>query len=40
MDKKKIAISDTIKTVGEYTVTVKLYPEIHVKLKLKVEVKR
>jgi large subunit ribosomal protein L9 len=37
IDKKKISVSDTIKTVGEYIVTVKLYPEVQVKIKLIVE---
>ena len=37
IDKKKISIDDVIKTVGEYNVTVKLYPEINAKIKLVVE---
>ena len=37
IDKKKISIGDTIKNAGEYTITIKLYPEIQVKLKLIVE---
>lgn len=37
IDKKKVSVDDVIKTVGEYSVTVKLYPEISVKIKLIVE---
>lgn len=37
VDKKKISIDDVIKTVGEYTVSIKLYPEINAKIKLIVE---
>lgn len=37
VDKRKIVISDTIKTVGEYTLDVKLYPEISAKLRVVVE---
>ncbi len=37
IDKKKISTAETIKNTGEYTVTIKLYPEISVKLKLIVE---
>ncbi len=37
IDKKKIAIAETIKTAGEYSITVKLYPEIQAKIKLVVE---
>lgn len=37
IDKKKIVLSDNIKTVGEYVFTVKLYPEISATVKLIVE---
>ncbi|NLN55964.1 MAG: 50S ribosomal protein L9 [Clostridiales bacterium] len=37
IDKKKIVINETIKTMGEYTVTVKLFPGIQAKLSLKVQ---
>ncbi len=37
IDKRKIVISDNIKTVGEYVLDVKLYPEISAKLKVVVE---
>ncbi len=37
IDKKKISIDDVIKTVGEYNVNIKLYPEINAKIKLVVE---
>lgn len=37
VDKRKIVISETIKTVGEYTLDIKLYPEISAKLKVVVE---
>lgn len=37
VDKRKIVISDNIKTVGEYILDVKLYPEISAKLKVIVE---
>ncbi len=36
IDKKKIGIDEPIKSVGNYVVTVKLYPEISAKLKIKV----
>ncbi|HBR30965.1 MAG TPA: 50S ribosomal protein L9 [Clostridiales bacterium] len=36
VDKRKILISDNIKTVGEYTVELKLYPEISTTIKLQV----
>lgn len=37
IDKRKIAVSENIKTVGSYTLDVKLYPEISAKLKVEVE---
>ncbi len=37
VDKKKVSIADNIKTAGEYTATVKLYPEISAKIKITVE---
>ncbi len=37
VDKRKLVLNDNIKTVGEYTVTVKLYPEISAKVKVIVE---
>ncbi|MBE6678562.1 MAG: 50S ribosomal protein L9 [Ruminococcaceae bacterium] len=37
IDKRKISISDNIKSVGEYILDVKLYPEISAKLKVVVE---
>lgn len=36
IDKKKIVINDTIKELGEYTVQVKLFPEISVNVKINV----
>lgn len=37
VDKKKIVLSEIIKSVGTYDVTVKLYPEISTKIKVTVE---
>jgi len=37
IDKRKIVISENIKSVGEYVLDVKLYPEITAKLKVLVE---
>jgi large subunit ribosomal protein L9 len=37
IDKKKIVLSDNIKRTGEYSVKIKLYPEISVELKIIVE---
>lgn len=37
IDKKKFVMPETIKTVGEYVIDVKLYPEIAAKLKVIVE---
>ena len=37
VDKKKIFMPETIKTVGEYVLEIKLYPEISAKLKVVVE---
>ena len=37
IDKKKIVLSDNIKRTGEYSVKIKLYPEISVELKIVVE---
>ncbi|MEG2118105.1 MAG: 50S ribosomal protein L9 [Clostridia bacterium] len=37
IDKKKIVLAENIKNVGEYFVTIKLYPEILAKIKLVVE---
>ncbi len=37
IDKKKINISDQIKSTGEYEVSVKLHPQVTVLLKVKVE---
>jgi len=36
IDKRKIVIGETIKTVGEYELAVKLYPEIVAKLRVEV----
>ena len=36
VDKKKISMPDSVKNYGEYTVEVKLYPEISAKVQLKV----
>ncbi|HAN21036.1 MAG: 50S ribosomal protein L9 [Clostridiales bacterium GWF2_36_10] len=36
VDKRKIVINDTIKTVGEYNLEIKLYPEISANIKLQV----
>lgn len=36
-DKKKIVLSDPIKSVGEYTITVKPYAEVSAKLKVVVK---
>ena len=36
MDKKKIVLKESIKELGEYTVTLKLYPEISVPMKIQV----
>lgn len=38
VDKRKIVINDTIKTVGEYNLEIKLYPEISANITLKVEI--
>ncbi len=37
VDKKKIVVKDAIKAVGEYTVQVKLHPEVTADLRLSVE---
>lgn len=37
VDKRKLVLNDNIKNVGEYNVTVKLYPEISAQVKVKVE---
>ncbi len=37
IDKKKIVLSDPIKSVGEYTITVKPYAEVSAKLKVVVK---
>ncbi|MBQ3598457.1 MAG: 50S ribosomal protein L9 [Clostridia bacterium] len=37
VDKRKLVLNDNIKNVGEYNVTVKLYPEISAKLKVIVQ---
>lgn len=37
VDKRKLVLNDNIKNVGEYNVTVKLYPEISAKIKVIVE---
>ena len=37
IDKRKLVLNDNIKNVGEYNVTVKLYPEISAKIKVIVE---
>lgn len=37
VDKKKIVLSEIIKSVGIYDVTLKLYPEVSAKIKVKVE---
>ena len=36
IDKKKVSMPDSVKNYGEYTVEVKLYPEISAKVQLKV----
>ena len=36
VDKKKISMPDSVKNYGEYTVEIKLYPEISAKVQLKV----
>ncbi len=36
VDKRKIVLNETIKTVGEYDLEIKLYPEINANIKLKV----
>jgi len=36
VDKKKIAIPETIKELGAYTLIVKLYPEVQAKLKVNI----
>ncbi len=37
IDKKKLQLADTIKTVGMHEVTVKLHPKVSAKLKVQVE---
>lgn len=37
LDKRKILMEDTIKTLGDHTLEVKLYPEITVKINVRVE---
>lgn len=37
LDKRKIELKETIKAIGEHTVTVKLHPEVNATLKIKVE---
>ena len=37
IDKKKIQLPDTIKSIGTYTITLKLYTNISAELLLKVE---
>ena len=37
VDKRKIVISEAIKSVGEYVLDIKLYPEVTAKLKVLVE---
>ncbi len=37
VDKKKVVLSDNIKRTGEYTVKLKLYPEVSAELKIIVE---
>ena len=37
VDKRKLVLNDNIKNVGEYNVTVKLYPKISAKIKVIVE---
>lgn len=36
IDKRKIVVNETIKTVGEYNIEIKLYPEISATIKLQV----
>lgn len=36
IDKKKVSMPDSVKNYGEYTVEIKLYPEISAKVQLKV----
>lgn len=36
VDKRKIVLNETIKTVGEYDLEIKLYPEISANIKIKV----
>ena len=37
VDKRKVVVAENIKTMGEYTIDVKLFPEVSAKLKVKVE---
>ena len=37
IDKKKIVMKDSIKAVGSFTVKIKLHPEVHAELSVKVE---
>lgn len=37
IDKRKIEVADTIKAVGEHTISLKLHPDVTVELKLVVE---
>lgn len=37
IDKKKIVLSEQLKNIGSYEVTVKLHPQVSAKLKVKVE---
>ncbi len=36
LDRRKVEVKDTVKTVGDYEVTVKLHPEVHQTVILKV----
>ena len=36
IDKRKIELKEPVKAVGEYVVTVKIHPEVHVQVKFKV----
>jgi len=40
LDKRKISLSEPLKVLGEYTVTVKIYKEISAELKVKVVAKQ
>jgi large subunit ribosomal protein L9 len=37
IDKKKIVLKDSIKALGEFSVKIKLHPQVQAELKVKVE---